>query len=459
MKRLLIFLVLSFLAVLVLPVPASAQGEDDQYLCFPYHKPILKNVDKKSPIVLASRQGNVKEVKHLIAAGIDVNTGLNTKIESTKKISTDTSSLSKSDVLVFEPTNDSNNRFEEPLFPPLIAAAKNGHTEVVKLLLKAGADVNMGEIRESVYHTALDYAVQNNHIDIVKLLLKKEIDNLARHSALMIALNNDKYIEIAKLMLKAESNYKAKEKDVKCNFVKGLINYSLPKFAEKGQSEIVKLLLEAGAYVDAQDEFGGTALMSATIAGKAEVVKLLLSAGAKDEAAAALKSAVKDGYSEIVKLLLEAGAVKSVQDLNEALLSAVEKGYTEIVKFLIKAGANAKGSRALTLAMSNNRKDIAKLLLTTRTDKEDRKEAITYALRDLEIFKMIFKAGVDVNAVYGHTKWYGGCTPNNSHCSDYVQNYKYSLLFMALNMQANSQKEEKQRQEIIKILKQAGAKE
>ena len=47
-----------------------------------------------------------------------------------------------------------------------------------------------------------------------------------------------------------------------------------------GHVEVVKALLSASANVNAQDENGWTALMSASLKGHVEVVKALLSAGA-----------------------------------------------------------------------------------------------------------------------------------------------------------------------------------
>jgi serine/threonine-protein phosphatase 6 regulatory ankyrin repeat subunit B len=51
-------------------------------------------------------------------------------------------------------------------------ASYNGHTDVVKLLLKKDAEVNM----KTISTTALWVASQNGHTDVVKLLLKKDAE-------------------------------------------------------------------------------------------------------------------------------------------------------------------------------------------------------------------------------------------------------------------------------------------
>jgi ankyrin repeat protein len=51
--------------------------------------------------------------------------------------------------------------------------------------------------------------------------------------------------------------------------------------AEEGYTEIVKLLIEKGADVNATDILGDTALMYAAEEGRTETVNLLKAAGAK----------------------------------------------------------------------------------------------------------------------------------------------------------------------------------
>lgn len=79
-----------------------------------------------------------------------------------------------------------------------------------------------------------------------------------------------------------------------------------------GQKEMTKLLLDAGAAVNLQDEDGSTALMCAAEHGHAEIVRLLLSHPDCDtsivdvDGSTALKIAVDAGHSNSVGFLLYA---------------------------------------------------------------------------------------------------------------------------------------------------------
>ena len=53
--------------------------------------------------------------------------------------------------------------------------------------------------------------------------------------------------------------------------------------ASHDHAPIVRLLLEAGAEVDARDYLGSTAIMGAVSSGHAQVVQLLLDAGAQKD--------------------------------------------------------------------------------------------------------------------------------------------------------------------------------
>jgi len=82
-------------------------------------------------------------------------------------------------------------------------AAEEGHTPVVRLLLKKGGNVNQTTRFD---HTALHFAVENQQAETVKTLLKKGA-NIKKHSCGKTAADIAKergYVEIAKMLEKAK---------------------------------------------------------------------------------------------------------------------------------------------------------------------------------------------------------------------------------------------------------------
>jgi ankyrin repeat protein len=83
--------------------------------------------------------------------------------------------------------------------------------------------------------------------------------------------------------------------------------------ATSQRTDLVKLLLENGADVNARDDEGYTALMEPAECGDQEVVEVLLAAGidvnARNvEGFTALQYAKEQGHTKIVDLLAQAGA-------------------------------------------------------------------------------------------------------------------------------------------------------
>ena len=168
----------------------------------------------------------------------------------------------------------------------------------------------------------------------------------------------------------------------------------LRKVAQK-QAELVTLLIEAGADVNATDKNGNTALTVASSIGEAWncIVQALLSAGAKTISQPVqinsnpnrqstcvintpdqfgetpLLKAVKKGQAEEVKNLIAQGAdVNFINQFKESVLMvAVKKNQPEIVKLLIEAGADANykdnfGKSVLQIAEQKGFTEIADLL-------------------------------------------------------------------------------------------------
>ncbi|KAL1966418.1 hypothetical protein VTN77DRAFT_4560 [Rasamsonia byssochlamydoides] len=85
---------------------------------------------------------------------------------------------------------------------------------------------------------------------------------------------------------------------------------SLTCAARRGHDEIVRLLLDRGANINARGRFSMTALQEAASEGNKAVVQLLLARGADVNAGSstALHKAARGGHKEVMRLLLDHGA-------------------------------------------------------------------------------------------------------------------------------------------------------
>ena len=105
--------------------------------------------------------------------------------------------------------------------------------------------------------------------------------------------------------------------------------------AKSGRLSIARVLLSAGADINAVGSYGKTALTLAADAGQGEMVRLLLDYGA--DTGELLAAASAGGNIDTVKSLVAAGV-----DVNKGapVVQAAFRGYWEIVEFLMKNGAD-----------------------------------------------------------------------------------------------------------------------
>jgi len=154
---------------------------------------------------------------------------------------------------------------------PMHAAASEGHTEILSLLIGHGADV---ECLGRMGYTPLHLTSKNGKLEAGKILLDCGADVNAR------------------------------------NWYNGT---PLIYAAEAGFSNYARMLLERGAAIDARGRFGRTPLFWAIDARKPQAVRLLLEYGAdvnvrNDSGKTPFRFASSKGYQEIVELLSAYGA-------------------------------------------------------------------------------------------------------------------------------------------------------
>lgn len=118
-------------------------------------------------------------------------------------------------------------------------------------------------------------------------------------------------------------------------------------YAEKGDTELVGLLLSAGVPADRRQSGGWTALMYASIHGHAQIVRLLIQQGASpdlknEDGTTALIAAASNGHLEAVRELLDNGANIDARNNDgwTPLMYAAWNGQIRIVEELIARHAN-----------------------------------------------------------------------------------------------------------------------
>ena len=191
----------------------------------------------------------------------------------------------------------------------LVAAAERGETLVVKRLLAAGVNVNT---RDGRGRTALLAATHRNHVDVARLLITEGADVNARdfvQDTPFLLAGAEGRAEILKLMLTAEPDLKS---------VNRFGGTALIPACHRGHVDAVKVLLTTAIDINHVNYLGWTALMEAVVLG--------------------------DGgpnHTQIVRLLVDAGADVNIPDRDgiTPLSHARQRGYDATIRILEAPGA------------------------------------------------------------------------------------------------------------------------
>jgi len=254
----------------------------------------------------------------------------------------------------------------------LSIATQNNRSDVVYLLLKANADVNIGH--------PLERAVQTNQTAVVKLLLGKGADvnsvsdlgfDICGYSSPMESAVLHGSLDVMQLLLDAGTGSE-------------ILGYSLSIAAEKNYLEKLRFLSAARADPNVVNRGGKGALYKAASRGQLEVIRFLLGVGADPNivhrgGVGALHEAAWSGHLKIVRLLLGAGADPNLKNIygENALTDAVQGGNLDILRSLLLAGVDANfkltflmsGMTALHIAAEKGRSEMVQLLLIAGADR------------------------------------------------------------------------------------------
>ncbi len=226
---------------------------------------------------------------------------------------------------------------------PLIAAARLGHAQIVKILIRAGADCNRAGKNEI---TPLSMAVWEGKESVVKILLAADADTeqtCQGQTPLHIAtIRGDDALVTLLLDAKADKNKRNSYGETPLIVAAGL-----------GHLAVVKLLLEAQADIHATHSNGATALHVAAEGGHVGVLRYLLAGGANINSvnkmgATSLYIAAQANKPDIVRILLDSRSEVdrgNTVDGATPLLIATQQGHTAVVRMLLKAGADMNKRR------------------------------------------------------------------------------------------------------------------
>jgi ankyrin repeat protein len=310
-------------------------------------------------------------------------------------------------------------------------AAGGGHNDTTKLLIEAGADVNVAVVATPEYieqvkaaiaqgkedveqHkngvTALSIAAQGGHIGTIKLLVEaganvSSVDDDG-FTPLLNAVKSGFYKVAAYLLdygANANDEY-VDEKGVQHNLLMDAITTNRTEFAFA--------LIDKGANLTYADSDGVTLLTQAAYLGYTDIVKYLLHkeascTEANKEGINPLIAAASEGHLEIVKELLECKDVdvdSRDKDETNALMAASVRGHKDVVLLLLenKASVNAQNIDGHTALMfAYNGKNQVETLLDKyseyiRDEKDTSTKMIMEALQShSDVVELLLKYGAD----------------------------------------------------------------
>ncbi len=311
---------------------------------------VIENWRGQTPLMWAAAEGNADAMKVLIEAGADVN--------------------ARSSIVVWERqrTDEPRDKWLPPGgLTPLLFAARDGKLASARVLLDAGADIN---IVDPDRHTALILALSNGHFDVAGLLIERGADvnmeDKVGQTALYAAVDAHtppasnrpapretddtlSSLDVIRMLLargarvdaalRAQVPYRTKL-DRGGDGVLGIGTTPLIRAGKSADVPVIRLLLEKGANAKAATRNGVTAVMMAANVNRAEAD---MTGRAKTD---------KD-IIEAITLLVAAGASVNgaeTQNGRTALHGAAMWGLTDVVKFLKESGAdlNAADRRGFT---------------------------------------------------------------------------------------------------------------
>ncbi|XP_067653405.1 ankyrin repeat domain-containing protein 50-like [Haliotis asinina] len=252
---------------------------------------------------------------------------------------------------------------------PVMAAAVNGHWDVVEFLVGRGADVSLVDRGGN---NVLHYACYNGDVETVKLILDLDVVDVnyrghySRTPVMAAALNGHR--DVVEFLV-------GRGADV--SLVDGGGDNILHYACYNGDVEMVKLILDLDVVdVNYRGHYSRTPVMAAAVNGHWDVVEFLVGRGADVSLVDRvgdniLHYACDGGDVETVKLILDLDVV----DVNyrghysrTPVMAAAVNGHWDVVEFLVGRGADVSlvdrvGDNILHYACDGGDVEMVKLIL------------------------------------------------------------------------------------------------
>lgn len=353
--------------------------------------PTDENFVGETGLIWAASKGNVESVRVLLE-GLD----------------------QPSSYVDYKPSADSDKT------SALTMAIKNGHMEVIKLLIE--------EVRATIFDDCLEYVTSKADIltyllerrefpteDIYKKLLSSATQNqdsiarvLLQKCAIQLQSCAENFDSVVRWAI--EKDHLDITEILVAMFPQLYKGSELVFMIEKGKVDLVKNMIEKGVSTEGTNTDGVSALTIAIQKRYTELVTLLLQKTKKDDfdIMAALYVACDKGHTEIFKILFEQYDSLDVRDYidpttgNSLLTIACKNGRTEVAELLLNLGVENSFS-AIIAAIESGHLMVVQLLIqrgaAIETQKSSGETALLVACRKahFEIVNCLLDAGANVN--------------------------------------------------------------
>lgn len=203
----------------------------------------LKPKNGQTAIYAAVLLGNLPLVKFLVENGATIKSKHNTRILS--------AAVQSADIELLAYLLKKQKYWSKEKAMALITASQNGRTDMVKLLIENGANVNYFSNRYSAYPTALIQAAHLNYTEIAELLLKNgaKAEKPKKRSSAIFTAAMEGNADMVKLLVKYGGNVNKRRR---------FGTTYLHSAAYKGDTTMARILIDNGAEINAIDNNGTT---------------------------------------------------------------------------------------------------------------------------------------------------------------------------------------------------------